>query len=316
MMNTTVAKADGLAKAYGATKAVDGVSFELRRGQVTALVGRNGAGKTTLIKLLLGLEPATAGTAVVLELEPAGTAEEIRRQVGYVPENHQLYKWMTVAEILAFTSAFYPTWDSELADELLRTFALEPDKKLGELSRGMLAKVALTLALAHRPKLLILDEPTSGLDAIIRHEFLESIIDVAADEDRTVLISSHLLTDVERVTDDVLLMEEGRILFAEELTSLQDRVREIRLTFDEAPPADFSLPGALRERGKDRERLCVVGDFGGNTLTELEGRFPGAKFEARRLSLEEVFVALVAGKTGASPPDVGDAAKSREDVPR
>lgn len=301
-MDSPIVKADALCRAYGKTDAVAGASFELARGKVTALIGRNGAGKTTLIKLLLGLESIMSGTAEVLGLDPRKCPEEIRRQVGYVPENHRLYEWMTVAEILHFTSAFYPTWDNELVDDLLKTFDLERGKKLKELSRGMLAKVALTLALAHRPKLLILDEPTSGLDAIIRHEFLESIIDVAADEDRTVLISSHLLTDVERVTDEVIVMDEGRILLTEGLFELQDRVREVRITFGEAPPDDFVFPNALRTKGQGRERTVVLGDFTPGTPGLLRKQFDRAGIEDRRLSLEEIFVALVSESTARTLP--------------
>jgi len=133
-------------------------------------MGRNGAGKTSLIKTLLGLIPMSSGSADVLGMSSLKDHVQIRKRVGYVPEAHNLYKWMTIEETVRFVSAFYPTWDGSLCDELLCKFGLDPRKKIAELSRGMVAKTGLTLALSHKPDLLILDEPTGGLDAVIRKD--------------------------------------------------------------------------------------------------------------------------------------------------
>ena len=166
----------------------------------------------------------------------------------------------------------------------------------------MVAKVALTLALAHEPRLLVLDEPTDGLDAVVRKEFLESIVSVAADEGRTVLISSHLLQDVERVADRVALMEESRIGLVEDAETLKARFRELKITFglpsvasakEGGAPATFEMPGVLSLRKEPREWLMVFEQFGPETMQQLQSKLPGAQIVARDMTLEEIFVALV-----------------------
>jgi len=290
-----------LTKRFGKETAVDAATFEAPEGCVFALIGRNGAGKTTTIRMLLGLEPITDGSADVLGLNSAKQGVEIRRRVGYVPEQHHIYKWMKVSEVVWFCSAFYPTWNHALCDDLLGRFDLDPRKKVKALSRGMVAKLALTLALAHEPKVLVLDEPTSGLDAIVRREFLESIVSVIAEFGRTVLISSHLLSDVERVADRVALMRAGRIELVEDLTDLKGRVRSVRVTFDGAAPEVGELPGVLGMEKDGREWLITFQDFSPATLVELGVRFPKARFEEQSLGLEDIFIALERGSEAVEP---------------
>ena len=292
-MSEPVIQTEGLTKRYGKLAAVDGVTLEAASGRVLALMGPNGAGKTSLIKMLLGLTSITEGKASVFGLDSHKQHVEIRRRVGYVPETHQMYGWMTIREITRFTSAFYPAWDAALCGELIDRFGLDPAKKISELSRGMVAKVALTLALAHKPQLLVLDEPTSGLDAMVRKEFLESVVNVAADEGRTVLISSHLLNDVERVADRVALMDNGKIRLVEDLEQLKERLREVRITFSAAPPESLAVPDILSLAKAEHEWLAVIDHFGADTMTELQAQLPGATLVPRALNLEEIFVALV-----------------------
>ena len=223
-MDDAVIRTEKLTKRYKKQTAVSEVSLEVPPGKIFALMGRNGAGKSSLIRMLLGLTPITAGRATVLGLDSAKEHVAIRARVGYVPEAHHMYRWMTIGEVVRFTASFYPTWNEKSCADLIRKFDLDPSKRIKELSRGMVAKVALTLALAHEPRLLVLDEPTDGLDAVVRKEFLESIVSVAADEGRTVLISSHLLQDVERVADRVALMEESRIGLVEDAGRAQGAV--------------------------------------------------------------------------------------------
>jgi ABC-type multidrug transport system ATPase subunit len=288
-----VIETKGLIKKYGKTEAVHGVDLCVEPGKVFALMGRNGAGKTSIIRMLLGLTPITKGAASVLGLDSKKEHVAIRKRVGYVPEEHHMYRWMKVREIAWFTSSFYPTWDNALCDSLMERFGLDPNKKIKELSRGMIAKTALVLALSHRPEVLVLDEPTSGLDAVIRKEFLESVVDVAADEGRSVLISSHLLNDVERVTDRVALLDHGRIKLTENLEDLKVRVREVSITFNGPAPTDTAIPGALRVDTGPAEWGAIFDNYSPATLADLTQRFPTATLTPRTLTLEEIFVALV-----------------------
>ncbi len=305
-MDDAVIRTEGLTKRYGKQTAVSEVSLEVPPGKIFALMGRNGAGKSSLIRMLLGLTPITAGRATVLRLDSAKQHVAIRERVGYVPEAHHMYRWMCIAEVVRFTASFYPTWNEKSCADLIRKFDLDPSKRIRELSRGMVAKVALTLALAHEPRLLVLDEPTDGLDAVVRKEFLESIVSVAADEGRTVLISSHLLQDVERVADRVALMEEGRIGLVEDADTLKARFRELKITFNEGAPTSFVMPGVLSLRKEPREWLMVMERFGPETIQQLQSKLPGAQISSPRdMTLEEIFVALVGKPPSESAADEG-----------
>ena len=221
-------------QAYGQHTALDHVSLVVPPGVVFALLGENGAGKTTALRLMLGLTDATAGDVRVLGLDSRREGFEIRRRVGYLPERPTLYEWMTAAEIGWFTAGFYPDGFEFEFRRLVEGFRVPLDRKLSQLSKGMRAKVALSLAMAHQPELLILDEPTSGLDTMVRREFLESMVDVAA-EGRTVLLSSHQIGEVERVADIVAIVHAGRVLLVERLEEIKRTTRQLTVTTRRRP---------------------------------------------------------------------------------
>src|SRR5688500_19130660 len=170
-------------------------------GQAYVLVGANGACKTPLLKHLLGLLRAQTGSVRVFGLDPVRDPVGVLGRVGYLSEERELPEWMRVDELMRYTQAYHPTWDASYARELLETFALDPAKKIKELSKGMRAQAGLIAAVAHRPQLLILDEPSSGLDAVVRRDILDAIVRAVADDGRTVIFSSHLLGEVERMSD-------------------------------------------------------------------------------------------------------------------
>src|SRR6476660_1658560 len=224
-----VIQLQSIVKRYGSQLALDRVSLEVPRGVVCALLGENGAGKTTAIRILLGLNEPDAGTATVLGLNSTEHGQIIRSRVGYVPERPTLYDWMTVSEIGWFTSGFYPDGFLERYLHLAGDYHLPLKQKIKNLSKGMRAKVSLALALAHEPQVLILDEPTSGLDTLVRREFLEGMVDIAA-AGRTVLLSSHQIGEVERVADIVAILRAGKLVLVERLETLKDQIRELSIT--------------------------------------------------------------------------------------
>jgi ABC-2 type transport system ATP-binding protein len=198
-------------KSYGRAVAVKSVTLEVPRSCVFGLIGPNGAGKTTLIKMAMGLLRMTSGRASVLGRDASTEADAIHRLVGYVPEVPTVYRWMKVAEVIGLCRSFRDTWNDDLCGELLDTFSLDPAKKVKQLSKGMLTKLSLLLATAYEPEVLILDEPTSGLDAVIREEFLDSVLKVICQRECTVLFSSHAIEDVERIADRVGILLDGRL---------------------------------------------------------------------------------------------------------
>lgn len=229
-----------LTRDYGNGRGIRDVDLKVRRGSVFGLVGRNGAGKSTLLRTLVGLQPADRGVARLLGLEMPKERVAILARTGFVDEDRSLYDDMTVGGLLRFAGSFHPTWDAGYAAGMLNDFGLREGDGVRGLSRGARAELALVIALAPKPDLLILDEPTSGLDVIVRHEFLEKFIGVACGGDATILLSSHVLEDVERVCDEVAFMESGRLLFQSEIESVRGAYREHRLRKGQ-PEAPFTL---------------------------------------------------------------------------
>ena len=177
------------------------------------LVGENGAGKTTLIKHILGLLRAETGSVKVFNQDPVADPVDVLGRIGYLSEQPDLPGWMRVDELLRYTQAFYPKWDMAYAEKLRQQFGLDPAARLKNLSKGQQAKAGLLTAQAHRPDLLLLDEPSSGLDPIVRRDILEAVIRTVADEGRTVFFSSHLLEEIERVSDHIAMLHQGKIGF-------------------------------------------------------------------------------------------------------
>ena len=225
----TVVEVRNLSRRFGSADALSDVSLSIPRGVVFGLVGTNGAGKTTLIKHIMGLLRAQSGSVSVFGLDPVSSPTAVLSRVGYLSEANELPEWMRVDELVQFTRAFYPNWDENYAQSLRQSFELEPHKTVQSLSKGQRARLGLVLALSYRAELLILDEPSSGLDPLVRRDILRAIIKTIADEGRTVLFSSHLLDEVERVADHVAIIHGGRIIQNDDLESLKSRFGRLSL---------------------------------------------------------------------------------------
>ncbi len=286
-----------VSKRFGSHVALDRVSMSGEPGQVIALLGENGAGKTTALKILLGLLPSDQGASQVLGLDSQTHGAEIRRRVGYMPDRPAVYEWMTVREIGWFAAGFYPLGFQHRFEEIAQRFRL-PDLPIKSLSKGMQGKVSLALAMAHDPQLLVLDEPTSGLDPLVRREFLESMVDVAA-EGRTVLLSSHQIAEVERVADIVAILRGGRMILCEPLDVLKTRVCEVVVTLNDIETAPPELPAAARlltAQRHDRIWRLYIRDLDESGKIALAGDPNHAVVDIRQPTLEEIFVACMTAK--------------------
>ncbi|MGD9853500.1 MAG: ABC transporter ATP-binding protein [Planctomycetaceae bacterium] len=291
-MTGDVIHVEHLTRRFRRTVALDDVSLEIPAGIVLGLVGGNGAGKTTLIRHLLGLLKAQSGTVRVFGLDPVRDPVGVLGRIGYLSEDRDLPAWMRVDELLHFTQAYFSNWDEAYAARLRAMFDLDPKQRVKSLSRGQKARLGLLTALAHRPPLLVLDEPSSGLDAVVRRDILAAIIRTVADEGRTVLFSSHLLDEVERVADRVVMLHDGKLILADELHAVLESHTRLTLRFDEPCETQPSLPGALSWEGEGREWTVICN----GQLKEL--RTAAAQqhaeiVEEAKPSLDEVFVARV-----------------------
>ena len=244
-MNDLSIATHSLTRTYGALTALKDVTLSVDPGSVYALVGPNGAGKTTLIQLLMNLQPASAGTAEVLGVPMGEIRGAALNRIGYVSESQELPEWMTVGELLDYLRPFYPTWDRELEQQLLRDFALPRERKLKQLSRGMRMKAAFAGALSFRPALLVLDEPFSGLDPLVRDELIQGLLDRIGET--TLFLSSHDLAEIESFASHVGYLEEGSLLFSEEMTTLSNRFRQVEFQVDPASETPAKFPDAWME---------------------------------------------------------------------
>jgi ABC-2 type transport system ATP-binding protein len=282
-----------LTRQFGSTKALDEISLAIPRGGVFGLIGGNGAGKTTLIKHILGMLRAESGTVRVFGLDPVENPVGTLGRIGYLSEDRDLPDWMSVAELMGYTQAFFPTWDQAYAEELREMFDLDTQAKIRNLSRGQRARAGLLVALAHRPELLLLDEPSSGLDPVVRRDILGAIIRTIADEGRTVLFSSHLLDEVERVADQVTIIHRGRLILTSSMDEIKETHRRVTLRFGqpvERPPA---LVGARSYTGHGVEWTYICNGESPQLRRAAEA-IGATVVDDTALSLDEIFVSHVA----------------------
>jgi ABC-2 type transport system ATP-binding protein len=284
---------ESLAKTYGKTHALSSLDLSISEGAIYALVGANGAGKTTLIKLLMNIFRATSGRARVLGIDSLDLAGKHFSRIGYVSENQELPEWMTVSYFLDYLRPFYPQWDRSLEQQLVRQFDLPLNRRLKQLSRGMRMKAAFAGVLAYRPSLIVLDEPFSGLDPLVRDELIEGLLDRAPET--TIFLSSHDLAEIESFASHVGYLENGRLLFSEEMSVLSDRFREVTITLDTPSPLPADLPpNWLQPELSGSVIRFVDSDFRGPaTSHELAQVFPAARdISLEPMPLRSIFLAV------------------------
>ena len=291
-MNQPIIEIKNLVREFGNKLALDNVSLTIQPGTVMGLVGENGAGKTTPIKHVLGLLKAQKGTVSVFGLDPVLNPEGVLSRIGYLSEEGDLPTWMKVHELMRYSAAFYPTWDDAYAMKLLDEFKLDPGAKLSKMSKGQRSRAGLLVAMAYRPQLLVLDEPSSGLDPIVRKDILGAIIRTIADDGRTVLFSSHLLSEVERVADQISMVKNGKILLSDSLDTVKENHYRATFLFEKPLSAHPAVEGNLTWSGGGREwNGTFYGDAG--QLDSVAHALGAKVVERASLSLEEIFVAQV-----------------------
>jgi ABC-2 type transport system ATP-binding protein len=280
-----------LQKHYKKKVVLDGANLDIPAGSVTGLLGKNGEGKTTLIKCALGLIAPTGGRAELLGENSWRMSAETKARIGYVPQIVQLYPWLTVRQAIDYFAVFYPKWNERLVGELVREFNVDPKQKIAALSLGTLQKVAIILALAHEPELLILDEPAASLDPAARRDFLKALVNIAADGKRTILFSTHITSDLERVADRVAILRGGKIVYDGELADLKEQVKRLRITARAPIAPGFTIPGGFRSRIEGNEALVSVRDASPELLSNIESQLE-ARVRVEDLNLEDIFLEM------------------------
>lgn len=297
---TSVIRTHRLTKHYGQKRVVDCLDLNIEQGQVYGFLGRNGAGKSTTIKMLMGMVRPDSGTAELLGENVATLNPKTRERIAYIAEGHPLYNWMTIEEAVKFTQAFYSKWNATLVEQILDHFELSRKQKLRRLSCGQRAQVSLALAIAPEPELLILDDPTLGLDTVVRRDFLESLIQIIQSKGRTILFSSHILGDVERVADRIGIMVGGVLRVDCPVDHFRASIKKLVLDFSGPAPEEVPCPGLVNcwNLGKQLELILVGYDDAQRAAVEA---LDPKNIQVVDLNLEEAFIEYTRGKRRSLP---------------
>jgi ABC-2 type transport system ATP-binding protein len=288
-MNENVIEAENLVKYFDGRCVLDGINLKVPRGCIYGLLGRNASGKTTIIRILLGLEPPTRGQTFLLGVESTGLSAKVHGRIGYVAEGHNLIQNYTAGRLAKLCKDLSLHWNDKLFEHLTEIFHLPMDRRIGQLSIGMRAQLNLSLALAIDPELLILDDPTLGLDTVARRQFLELAIDLIGQQGRTILFSSHILSDVERIADRIGILAGGKLVVDCALEELKNRVKKFRLIFPESAPENLYLTEIVNKEIEGREIAITVANWNQQKQAML-GTFQPSSCTELPMSLEDIFI--------------------------
>ncbi len=276
-------------KSFGEYKALDDVSISIKKASIHGVIGVNGAGKSTILQCLVGIYESDQGS-ILIEGEPVYENNKVKAQIGYVADRNQFFKGYTVKQMAAFFKLTYPTFSEEKFNQYNEVFKIDLKSKIKNLSKGMQMRLSIMLSIASSPKLLVLDEPTSGLDAIAKRQMLDLIIDEVSLTGMTVVISSHHLTELEKICDEITIINEGKVTYQASVDALKAKVKKLQVVFEEMPPDELAGWDEILKLDKIGSVYYIVTD---HYSIEFESklRAQGAKIiEPIGLDLEDVFI--------------------------
>ena len=274
---STIIKATHLSKRYGRLQALDDASFSIEAGRIVGLIGRNGAGKTTALKAILGLT-GYEGQLEVLGMSPATDRDALMRQVCFIADTAVLPRWLRVDQAVEFVAAVHPRFDHARADEFLARTNVRRRSRVGELSKGMVTQLHLALILAIDARLLVLDEPTLGLDLLYRRQFYDTLLHDYFDKERTILLTTHQVEEIENLLTDVLFIDQGRIVLDAAVENLGERYQQLTVVPDRVAAARSLGPFHERQvfgrhvffyEGKPAEALAALGETATPSIADL-----------------------------------------------
>jgi len=291
--------ANGLTRYFGNKLIVRQCSFAIPRGTVTGLLGLNGTGKTTIIRMLMGFLPPMRGSSSILGINSQSLTAADRMRIGYTVEGHFLYRWMHVAECERFQAGTFARWNSKQFRETIERFGIEPSARVSHLSRGQRAGVLLALTLCSMPEVLVLDDPALGLDPVSRQALNETVLEFVESGDRTVLLSSHLLDDIERISDRILIMVDGRIVVESTVENLLNRLSTCTLELDEDTKTLLSIPGLVYMRRIGRRWTLTIVDMDSTTESILVS-LGGQTFVRNQTAFNDAAMAYLSRTRGSN----------------
>ena len=279
----------GICKRFGNTQALDEVNLKIYTGSIIGLLGSNGAGKSTLLRHIIGLYLPDRGKCVTFDTDAKKLGPKQFERIGYVHQEGQLLNWMKVKQLIRYVSAYYPNWNSGLEERYISDFEVSTKARVGSLSPGERQKLAILLAIGFEPELLILDEPASALDPIARANFLNLLLELIQDESRTIIISSHILSDVEKVMDHVVIMKSGRILRDCSFDSLREQFHRVHIsTVGETLPAELPFANVVQSHRSNGQAVLTVRESS-RELIEQQAQELNCQVDIQPLSLEDIY---------------------------
>ena len=261
-------------------------------GDVVALLGKNGAGKTTLLETLLGFSFPSFGGVEIWGQKATEINGDIKQRIGFVPQQDELLVGFNGNEHIELFKAFRPTWNQALVDRLVMEWEIPMDTPARKMSVGQRQKLSILLAIAHEPELLILDEPVASLDPIARRQFLQQLVEIAADENRAVIFSTHIVSDVERVANQVWMLRNGALAYQGELDELKESIAKITIFSREALPQKINIPHCIKQRVQGNQAWLTLTHWREEQQNELAQQF-NADVEVEYLSLEDIFLEVI-----------------------
>jgi ABC-2 type transport system ATP-binding protein len=288
-MSEIVLKLDGVHKKFGSREVLRGIDLSVPAGAIMGLIGNNGAGKSTMIKCLLGFLKPDAGAATVYNDSSWNLSAETKQRIGYVPQTLMGFRWMKVETMLEYTGAFYSVWNSEKVKRLLNEWDLDPGVRIARLSEGERQKLSIIQALGHEPDLFILDEPVASLDPMARRKFLKQMIDLNMNENRTMLFSTHITSDLERAASDIAILKDGVIAYHGDLAALQERIRRLHIHSSRDLPDPLPIPNAIHSEIDRNNATVTVDGLGDDEVGNLQEAL-SASISIEQLNLEDIFL--------------------------
>jgi ABC-2 type transport system ATP-binding protein len=280
-----------LGKSFGGKAVLSGASFAVGPGDVIGVLGKNGAGKTTLLELVLGFTPATSGSVQVFGFDSYRLPGAAKARLGFVPQQDELVNQLTAADQIGVIASFYPQWDDALVARLCDEWEVDSRQRVKNMSIGQRQKLSILLALGHKPDVLILDEPVASLDPIARRQFLEQIIEVTADGRRSVVFSSHIVSDVERLANKIWIIKDQRMYWQGEFDFLKESIVRLHLRSTSALPESLPIPNVLKLKRNGVSATAIVKDWGPEVERTLSMELD-ADVDVEQLALEDIFLEL------------------------
>jgi ABC-2 type transport system ATP-binding protein len=290
-MSNPVLKIENLKKAFSEKEVLNNISIEISEGNIVGLIGKNGAGKSTLIKCLLGLLKPDSGDCQIFSQSSWNLNSDAKQRIGYVPQRMNGFRWMRVETMLDYTGSFYQDWDGKKVRNLLKDWDLDGWAKISTLSEGERQKLSIIQAMGHNPDVYIFDEPVASLDPVARRKFIKQLIEINLNENKTMLFSTHITSDLERIAANIAILHDGTIQYQGDLADLKEKFVKIHIKSEQTLPAVLPFDDIINSEVDNHFATATLRDASETMIAEFEKNYQ-AIVTVEHLNLEDIFLEM------------------------